>query len=103
MHRRQRRRGRSIRHLAQRLRAARLEVRVLIKHGTVGADVAGRVAGVLRDGGDAAGRQARGARADQLGGAPDELELGLGGVDAELVLEEVFGLVKVLEGVTGKG
>lgn len=50
--------------LPQRDSAARLEVRVLVEHGAVGADVAGFPALLLADGGDAAGGEARGARAD---------------------------------------
>lgn len=78
--------------LAQGFRAAGLEVRILVEDGAVGADVAGLVTLLLADGGDAAGREARGARADQLGGAADELELGAVGADVELGLEEVQGL-----------
>lgn len=94
-----------VENLAQRGGAARLEVRVLVEDGAVGAHVARRVALLAADGGDAAGRQAGGAGADQLGGAADELELVLAGVDAELGVEEVGGfgevvLVRVPEGVS---
>ena len=50
--------------LPQRDSAARLEVRVLVEHGAVGADVAGFPALLLADGGDAAGGEAGRARAD---------------------------------------
>ena len=50
--------------LPQRDSAARLEVRVLVEHGAVGADVAGFPALLLADGGDAAGGEAGGTRAD---------------------------------------
>ena len=78
--------------LAQGLGAAGLEVGVLVEDGAVGADVAGLVALLLADGGDAAGREAGGAGADQLGSAADELELGAVGADVELGLEEIQGL-----------
>lgn len=96
-----------VENLAQRGGAARLEVRVFVEDGAVGAHVARRVALLAADGGDAAGRQAGGAGADQLGGATDELELVLAGVDAELGVEEVGGfgevvLVRVPEGGGGQ-
>jgi len=57
-------------------------VGVLVENGAVGADVAGGDALLLADGGDAAGREAGGAGADELGEAADELEFGLGGFNA---------------------
>jgi hypothetical protein len=55
---------RPVQNLPQRDGAARLEVRVLVEDGAVGADVAGFPALLLADGGDAAGGEAGGARAD---------------------------------------
>lgn len=88
--------------LAQGLGAAGLEVGVLVEDGAVGANVGRLVALLLADGGDAAGREAGGAGADELGEAADELELGAGGLEAELGDEQVVGLLEVLEGVTGR-
>lgn len=85
--------------LAEGLRAARLEVRVFVKDRPVGADVAGGVVLLLADGRDAAGGQAGGAGADQLGEAADELELGAGADDIELLGEGVVGLLEVLKGI----
>lgn len=81
--------------------AAGLEVRVLVKDRAVGADVAGGVVLLLADGGDTAGREAGGAGADEFREAADELELGAGADDVELLGEGVVGLLEVLEGVPG--
>jgi len=91
--------GGPVEDLAQGLRAARLEVRVLGEDGAVRADVAPLDVLLLADGRDAAGGEARGAGADQLGQAAAQLELGLGGPDAELALEQLPRLLQVLERV----
>lgn len=78
---------RPVEDLAQGLGAAGLEVRVLVEDGAVGADVARREALLLADGGYAARRQARRAGPDQLGRAPDQLELRQVGADVQLRLE----------------
>lgn len=83
---------RPVEDLAQGLRPAGLEVRVLVEDGPVGAHVAALVALLLADGRDSAGRQAGRARADQLGCAADEFQLGPVGADVELGLEEFQGL-----------
>jgi len=94
---------RPIQNLAQGLGATRLEVRVAVEDGAVGADVAGVDALLLADGGDAAGREAGGARADQLGQAAAELEFGFRGPDGEGVGQEVGGFGEVFVGVSGGG
>lgn len=66
--------------LAQRLRAARLEVRVLVEDRAVGADVALAEFLLDADGGGAAGRQAGCARADEDGEVVEKLGDGLGDV-----------------------
>ena len=90
---------RPVQNLPQRLRAPLLEVRILVEHASVGANMAALDVLLLADGGDATGGEARGARADELGKAAAELELGARGVDAELGGEEFVGLGEVLEGV----
>lgn len=95
--------GGPIEDLAQGLGAAGLEVRVAVEDGAVGADVAGGDALFLADGGDAAGGEAGGAGADELGEAAAELEFGLGGADGEGAGEEVGGFGEVFVGVSGEG
>lgn len=85
--------------LTEGLRAARLEVRVLVKDRPIGADVAGWVVLLLANGRDAAGGQAGGAGADELGEPADQLELGSGADDVELLGEGVVSLLEVLEGI----
>ena len=92
---------RPVEDLAQSLGAAGLEVRVLVEDGAVGAHVAALVPLLLADGGDAAGRQAGGARADELGGPSDQLQLGTVGDDVELGVEEIESLGQVLKRVAG--
>jgi hypothetical protein len=87
--------------LAQGLGATGLEVRVLVEDGTIGADVAAGVVLLLTDGGDTAGREAGGAGANKLGEAADEFELAAVAGDVETAVEEVKGLLEVLEGVPG--
>lgn len=93
--------GGPIEDLAQGLGATGLEVRVAVEDGAVGADVAGVDALLLADGGDAAGREAGGARADQLGQAAAELEFGFRRPDGERVGHEVGGFGEVFVGVSG--
>ena len=59
--------------------------------------MAGAPAHLLADGGDTAGREAGGARADELGKAATELEFGFCGVEGELVFKEAFNVVEVFK------
>ena len=63
--------------------------------------MAGLVAFLGGDSGDAAGGETGCASADEFSEATDEFEFGVGWDDAELVLEEVAGFVQVLEGISG--
>ena len=92
-----------IQNLPQGLRAASFEMRVPIEHRAVGADVEVLIAFLLRNGGDAAGREAGGARADEFGEAPAEFEFGFGGAEAEFGGEEVGGFGEVFVGVSVVG
>jgi hypothetical protein len=74
-------------------------VRVFVKHRPVGADMARGVPLLGADGSDAARRQPGRARANQLGGAADQLELGEAWADVQLGLEEIERLGEVLKGV----
>lgn len=91
--------GGPIKDLTQGRGATTLEVRVLVKDGAVGADVRCLEALLLADSGNAAGGQAGGPSADELGRLTDELQLGQVGSDVQLIEEEVEGLLEVLEGV----
>lgn len=51
---------------------------------------------LLADGGDTAGGEAGGAGADELGKPTDHLQLGGGGLDAEVALDELLGVLEVL-------
>lgn len=94
--------GGPVEDLAQSLSATGLEVRVLVEHGAVGANVRGLIALLLADGGDAAGGQTGGSGTDKLGGPADKLQLGQVGPEIQLVEEQIEGLLEVLKGVTVK-
>jgi hypothetical protein len=74
-------------------------VRVLVEDGAVGADVARGEAAAAADGRDAARRQARRARADELGQAPAQLELAARAVQTQLARQQLGRLGEVLERV----
>jgi len=61
--------------------------------------VAGLVALLLGDSCDTTGGETGCSRADELGEAADELELGVRGGYAKLVAEKVFGVEEGFEGV----
>ena len=90
---------RPVQYLSQCLSSALLEVRVLVEHTPVGADVAGVDVFLAQDRRDAAGGDARGAGADEFREPAAEFEFGFGGVDRELGGEFVVGFLEVLEGV----
>ena len=54
---------------------------------------------VLADGGDTACGKTGSTRTDEFGEAADELEFGLGAIEAELLLEEIVCVLQVLESV----
>lgn len=76
-------------------------MRILVEHGAVSANVSGLEVLLFANGGDTTGRKTGSARADQLGSAPDQLQLGRVGAKVKLVKEEVECLLEVLERVTG--
>jgi hypothetical protein len=82
--------------LAERNGPALLEVRVLVEDGSVGANVAGLVTFLLADGGNATGRKASCARANQFGQTTNELQLWGSSAEAEFVLKELRGLGEIL-------
>ena len=79
------------------------EVRVFVENGSVGPNVACRVAFLLSDGSDATGGETGGAGADEFGEAADEFEFGVGGDEREFVVEEIARLRQVLEGIPALG
>lgn len=74
-------------------------MRVLGEDGAVGTNMARVDILLLADGGDTAGGEARGAGTDELGQTADHLQLGRCGLDAQLALDDLLGVLEVLVGV----
>jgi hypothetical protein len=92
-----------VQHLTESLSATGLEVRVLVKHRSVGTNVSSLVTLLLADSSDTTGRQTCSTSTDKLGETADQLELGLVALEVELAAHQLSGLGQVLERILLNG
>lgn len=88
-----------VQNLTQCLGTASLEMGILVEDGAISTNVTRLVVLLLADSCNTAGRQTGGAGANELGYAADQFQLMTSSGDVEAGVEEIMGLLKVLEGI----